>query len=495
MNGKTKIKNSLCALVSALLLGAFAESASATVWAVSPGSPGACTLADPNCATIQAAVNASSSNDTINVAAGTYAENVSVSGKSLTFVGEETATTIVDGGGTGSVFSVIEGVDPITAEFQDLTIRNGFASLGGGVYSSAARIILTRCLLTDNDANYDGTAGSNRGGGVYVGDGGLIVHATTFSDNQTNGHDGVGGAIYALGAFPFSVDNSAFSGNSDSFGGGGGAIANDGGDLDLTSCTFSGNSAAFGGGNSLYNLNGATADLSHTILANGSLDNCFGAGIDSPVGHNLSDDDSCGLDGPGDLESVDPLLGPLGDNGGPTPTFLPQTGSPAIDGGADLFIGPFDQRGFPRSVDGDGDHVIRPDIGSVEVEFVDTEGPVAECAEGANPGGNTVPPAGKHDKSGRNPDGFFLLTATDNYDFTSDLEIFVLDTGSGTVFGPFESGTVIKYTQASGPPSQKQMGGDDSSVAWHLKGNGDAAVFAVDTSDNAGDSVSCLVPK
>src|SRR6185436_5865093 len=48
---------------------------------------------------------------------------------------------------------------------------------------------------------------------------------------------------------------------------------------------------------------------------------------------------------------IDPLLSPLGDNGGPTLTRAPSPGSPAIDRGDSIGV-PYnvvvDQRGFPR---------------------------------------------------------------------------------------------------------------------------------------------------
>ena len=63
----------------------------------------------------------------------------------------------------------------------------------------------------------------------------------------------------------------------------------------------------------------------------------------------------------------DPKLGPLQDNGGPTPTILPAADSPAIDAGSAVGLST-DQRGLPRPFDfasipnaGDGS-----DIGAVE---------------------------------------------------------------------------------------------------------------------------------
>ena len=75
---------------------------------------------------------------------------------------------------------------------------------------------------------------------------------------------------------------------------------------------------------------------------------------------NIIADGSCSTS----AQNVDPLLGALADNGGPTKTLLPQAGSPAIDAGnqTDCTINGIttDQRGYTR-IDG------KCDIGSVEV--------------------------------------------------------------------------------------------------------------------------------
>jgi len=51
----------------------------------------------------------------------------------------------------------------------------------------------------------------------------------------------------------------------------------------------------------------------------------------SSLGHNIASDANCGLTDPTDLSNTDPMLGPLADNGGPTLTYLPLPGSPAIN--------------------------------------------------------------------------------------------------------------------------------------------------------------------
>src|SRR5699024_7389733 len=65
---------------------------------------------------------------------------------------------------------------------------------------------------------------------------------------------------------------------------------------------------------------------------------------------------------PADTISADPMLGPLQDNGGPTPTHALLPGSPAVDAGNNSRNNEFDQRGpgFARSFG------AAPDIGAFE---------------------------------------------------------------------------------------------------------------------------------
>jgi hypothetical protein len=69
---------------------------------------------------------------------------------------------------------------------------------------------------------------------------------------------------------------------------------------------------------------------------------------------------------------IDPMLGPLADNGGPTMTHVLLAGSPAIDMGDPSFSPPpdFDQRGnpFTRVYDGVGMDGARIDIGAFELQ-------------------------------------------------------------------------------------------------------------------------------
>ena len=144
-----------------------------------------------------------------------------------------------------------------------------------------------------------------------------------------------------------------------------------------------------------------------------------------------------------------------------------------------------------------------PDSIDLTKDWVDTIAPVAECVETTNPNGNNKPKAPGGGDQGQNQDGFYELLATDNLIVGCDpLVLFVLDDGSGTVFGPFAVGTKIKYTQDDEAiPEISPMGGNNgngngngTAVDWHIIGNGDAQLTALDQSGNESDPVSCLVP-
>lgn len=126
--------------------------------------------------------------------------------------------------------------------------------------------------------------------------------------------------------------------------------------------------------------------------------------------------------------------------------------------------------------------------GTFNVTVQDTTPPVTTCTQGPNPGGH-IPAAGDNPKSGQNPDGFYTLTAVDIVDPSPS--VTVTDLGSGHVFGPFTSGTNIKYVQSNGGPAIKPGTG---AVDWNIKGTGDASVTGTDASGNSA-SVTCLVPR
>ncbi|MCK5332764.1 hypothetical protein KAJ41_02795, partial [Candidatus Parcubacteria bacterium] len=132
----------------------------------------------------------------------------------------------------------------------------------------------------------------------------------------------------------------------------------------------------------------------------------------------------------------------------------------------------------------------------IEIHIPDTTPPEVSCTESVNPHGKKIPPAGNTtlpgNKGGMNEDGFYQLLAEDAID--GQIMIYVIDSESGVVFGPFVNGANIKYTENGGTPKMKEMGSEkNSEVDWHIFGNGDMIVSATDSSGNTTET-TCYVP-
>jgi hypothetical protein len=121
--------------------------------------------------------------------------------------------------------------------------------------------------------------------------------------------------------------------------------------------------------------------------------------------------------------------------------------------------------------------------------WVDTTAPAVRCTPTTNPSGANVPPAGENPKAGQNPDGFYVLAATDAVDPNPRLTL--ADTGSTATFGPFADGTTIKLTQAPGATPDRKPGA--GAIDWQIRLKGDAAVTATDASGNTSAPVACRV--
>ena len=204
---------------------------------------------------------------------------------------------------------------------------------GGGIYGSR-NVTLERVMIADNEA------ATGAGLFYYQATGTLVVRDSTISNNHAT-H--AAGGISLSGA-NHSLTNVTVSGNSAV--GYAGGILNDGTST-VESSTIYGNVAT--DGDNLVNR--AALTLRNTIVAAplGVGVNCGVGSVPVAItsgGYNLLSDESCNLTATGDQQRIDPLIAPLADNGGPTQTHLPQSGSPAIDTGDGCPLA--DQRGVAR---------------------------------------------------------------------------------------------------------------------------------------------------
>jgi CSLREA domain-containing protein len=228
---------------------------------------------------------------------------------------------------------------------------------GGGIINQVGAVTLINSTVSANTGRF--------GGGILNNSGGITINNSTISDNSAS----EGGGVFNFEG-RVNLTNSTVSSNSANSGGG---LVNHGtpARMKLRNTTIARNSASLEGGgiktsgpltlvNSLVALN--TAPQGPDVLKSGGLTapvtarfSLLGIGSGSSVKDGENDNQVGNRTNP-----LDPLVGPLANNGGPTRTHALLLGSPAIDAASTPGCPPTDQRG-----------VLRPqgtacDIGSYE---------------------------------------------------------------------------------------------------------------------------------
>lgn len=387
----------------------------------------------------------------------------------LTILGPGPEVLTVQAGGAFRIFETSSGSD--TINISGLTLRGGApaAGPGGAIFLQATDTLnLGDCVVTGNQV------ANNDGGGIFS-RGTLNVDGCVITDNHVSSGVGRGGGIASEG--DLTLRNSLISGNTaanPSEDGGGIAVVD--GSFLMVNSTVSGNSATNGGGIFFTALSPPlnAKILSSTITANQALDSEGGgiavssgnpanvvleiqntliagnsaalegndcsdddglSGTITSLGYNLlGDEDQCAgeFNAAGDQVGttaalLNPLLGPLAGNGGPTFTHRLLAGSPAVDAGdpsgcrdENGALLNLDQRGFSRTGDGDGDGLARCDIGAFEVlcgdgvlgggescddgNAVSGDGCEADCTVSPSCGDGTVDLGEGCDEGGANSD-------------------------------------------------------------------------------------------
>lgn len=339
----------------------------------------------------------------------------------------------------------------------------------GGAIFNAGTLVMSGCTLSGSRAQ--GGAGDTTaplGSASSGGHGGEASGAAVDNEgNLTASNCTFNGGVAQGGAGGVGADGVTAGRGGDAHGG---AISGSG-TLALTNCTLIGGNATAGnganGGGTGAGGNGGNADggilkvlntaptLRNTIIAGGSVvAGSAGTGASGTMngtpgtaaapdvsgavnsqGHNLvgRQDGNSGwtgsdlLGGIAAATKLDPLLGILQDNGGPTLTRRPMSSSAAIDAGDDAVLNPpfnlsSDQRGYTRKL---GGHV---DIGAVETGPLQT---------GPN---FTVTTLAEHDYGSCMTDECTLLEAINGANANSDASTIDFVPGlSGTILNSFTS--------------------------------------------------------
>ncbi len=266
------------------------------------------------------------------------------------------------------------------ATIQNCTISGNSASRGGGIYTvSYGTLTIQNSTVSGNSSNGASGSGSGGGaGGIFVRNyGTTTIQNSTISDNSASEAGGAGG-IFVRNYGTATILNCTISGNSTSgtgdYGSGGGVFSRSsgGGTTTIQNSTISGNSASNkGGGFYSQTQNAGVTTLVSTIVAGNTATSSApdfsstGVGTVTVTSSLIGDNTGSGLaeaqpptpDGNGNLVGkpvaaggagiIDPLLGSLADNGGPTQTRALLIGSPALNRGANPAGLTNDQRGAP----------------------------------------------------------------------------------------------------------------------------------------------------
>lgn len=279
---------------------------------------------------------------------------------------------------------------------------NTATAAGGGIYNYGGSATITESTISGNSAVDAGGISNGAGGSL------TLVSSTVSGNMTTGGMDAfnVGGGIFNNGGTA-TIRSSTLSGNQARYGGGLYVLTSPATTTIVSNSTISDNTALVAGGG-IYNFVGRIVIEFSTITDNQAPTD-FGSGVASfgDLGTSLvevyssiiaanvdSDVDIVGGDtntfrsndynlvGTGDaaasfnqshdhfVSSIELLLGPLANNGGPTRTHLLLGGSRAINAGEPLLapgsggVPDFDQRGagFGRVVG------TRIDVGAFELQ-------------------------------------------------------------------------------------------------------------------------------
>jgi predicted outer membrane repeat protein len=293
--------------------------------------------------------------------------DLDIKGKFI-IIGAGAKSTIINGNNLDRVFDVRSG----SLILQDLAVRGGFAQNddGGGIRAKAP-LTLNRVHLASNVAD-------RSGGGIYTEDDLSIVRSTISLNvaNASLGVSAIDGAFTGVIRRNVSIRESTIGENiclvcsAIQFSG----EAN----IEILHSTIAKNHVdaprVSPRGLEIVNFPIIAPNLTidHTIFdqKGGAGQNCFIVGtFTTSFTRNVDSDGSCGFSFPANLVLVDPMLGPLQDNGGQTPTFA--FANPVLLDRLGLApnCAGVDQRGFPRPVDfNNDDGEARCDIGAIELQ-------------------------------------------------------------------------------------------------------------------------------
>jgi hypothetical protein len=392
--------------------------------------------------TIQSAIDAAATGDTVLVSAGTYNETIDFRSKAITVESESgAASTIINGDGVGVVvtMSANAGETPVLRGF---TVRNGgpYGATDGAIDTGGGPALIENNMITANHFCSDGAvtasfsaatirnnvisgnsqvlcSGGVGGAGVSIQGNGTVQLLNNVITGNTHDSGAGGVALFAAGT-------PTISGNviKDNVGWiGGGMSLENVSDATITNNIIVGNQGAQGGGIYLSVPYGARGPLvvNNTVAADRANTGLalYAVGFDAQsrfVNNILVGDGTASIvECDGTYDPNPPIFqfndvynsgtgaafggtcaGQIGVNGNISadPSFVDAAGGdfhirrgPAVDAGTNTGAPATDVDGDPRPLDGNGDGAATVDMGADEIPLsADTIPPTITCSASPN---------------------------------------------------------------------------------------------------------------
>ncbi|HMJ11693.1 MAG TPA: hypothetical protein VK524_09795 [Polyangiaceae bacterium] len=186
--------------------------------------------------------------------------------KNVWIAGPGGDAVMVSGGDSTRIFTVAAGV---SATLQGITVHDGYANFGGGIYNDRGKLTLSGARLVQN--------GATSGGGIYSNEGEVLIKKSELISNwaTSSGPTGNGGGIYGYYSASLRILDSVLELNSAT--NSGGAIANvECDDMRIEDSELSTNSARLGAG-AFTTTHGTVTLVRSLVTGNGASGS--GAGL------------------------------------------------------------------------------------------------------------------------------------------------------------------------------------------------------------------------
>ena len=221
--------------------------------------------------TIQSGIDGSQNGDTVIVRDGVYNEKIAFNARLITLKSENglAVTTITGAGSAYAPIVTFQNGENSSAVLEGFTITNGYALIGGGIYTYNSSPTITDCHIYNNYSD-------DSGGGIHISGGSPIITNCVLESNETGGE---GGGIYVNTQQTFTLQSVSLLSNISHYDGAG--LYAEQTDCSFANVPIENNTSRYGYGAGLSIENGSLTIVDSSINNNQctGTSTTYGAGV------------------------------------------------------------------------------------------------------------------------------------------------------------------------------------------------------------------------